>query len=442
MSKTLEIVVPDIGDFDQVPVIEILVKPGDAVEKEDGLITLESDKATMDIPSPAAGTIQSISVKVGDEIAQGSIVGVIELSDDPATEQVQPPTEQAHSGENDKAEPKPQAKAAPAQQTPPAIDPQNKLPPIMPAPAVQAGITPAHASPGIRRYARELGVNLVAVRGTGAKGRILKEDIKAWVKYQLSAGAGAPVGNMGMGIPPIPEVDFSAFGEIEAVPFTRIQKLSGPHLHRAWLNIPHVTHHDEADITLTEEFRQSLKEEAKQKNLRITLLSFIMKALVGCLKEFPTFNASLSADGKGFILKKYFHIGIAVDTPNGLMVPVIRDVDRLSIYELSETIMDTSQRARDGKLKPDDLKGGCISVSSLGGIGGTAFTPIVNAPEVAILGVTRARMQPVWDGKEFEPRLMLPLDLSYDHRAIDGAQAARFMSHLASLFGDVRRLIL
>ncbi|MEE9446861.1 MAG: 2-oxo acid dehydrogenase subunit E2, partial [Arenicellales bacterium] len=320
---------------------------------------------------------------------------------------------------------------------------QHSLPPIMPAPAVTAGIAPAHASPSIRRFARELGADLQQIRGSGAKGRILRDDVTAWVKYQISNVSNLPAaGNAGMGIPPIPEVDFSEFGEIEMEAFSRIKKVSGPHLHRAWLNIPHVTHHDEADITLTEEFRQSLKEEAAKKGVRITLLSFIMKALVACLKEYPHFNSSLSADGKGYILKKYYNIGIAVDTPNGLMVPVIHHVDRLSVNELSESIMDISQRARDGKIKPNELKGGCISISSLGGIGGTAFTPIVNAPEVAILGVTRAKMKPVWDGKEFQPRFMLPMDLSYDHRAVDGAQAARFMSHLISLVSDVRRLSL
>lgn len=435
MSQKLEIVVPDIGDFDAVPVIEILVKAGDLVAAEDGLITLESDKATMDIPSPAAGTIESISINVGDEVTQGTVVGVMlldQIADSNAATDTAPAA----------PEPAPVVDSeAPAKSVSrPTL--QNKLPPIMPAPAVQAGITPPHASPAIRRFSRELGVDLQKVRGTGAKGRILKEDVKNWVKYQLSTSSEAPLGNLGMGIPPIPEIDFSEFGDIEMVPFSRIQKLSAAHLHRAWLNIPHVTHHDEADITITEDFRKSLKEEAEQRGLRITLLSFIMKALVACLKEFPNFNSSLSPDGKGYVMKNYFNLGVAVDTPAGLVVPVIHGVDRLSIYELSEKIMDVSQRAREGKLKPNELKGGCMSISSLGGIGGTAFTPIVNAPEVAILGVTRSSMKPVWDGEAFQPRLMLPLDLSYDHRAIDGAQAARFMAHLVTLFSDVRRLLL
>jgi len=445
MSEKLEIVVPDIGDFDAVPVIEILVKPGDQVAVEDGLITLESDKATMDIPSPAAGVIESISVNVGDEVTQGSVVGIMTLSaaaESPATSSGAPQSDTDSPSESTASNTRPTAQTASAPAATQKPQKVEKLPPIMPAPAVQAGIVPPHASPAIRRFSRELGVDLHKVRGTGAKGRIVKEDVKNWVKYQLSASSEAPLASLGMGIPPIPEVDFSEFGEIEMVPFSRIQKLSAPHLHRAWLNIPHVTHHDEADITITEDFRQSLKEEAQQKGLRITLLSFIMKALVACLKEFPNFNSSLAPDGKGYIMKKYFNLGMAVDTPEGLVVPVIHGVDRLSIYELSEKIMEISQRARDGKLKPAELKGGCMSISSLGGIGGKAFTPIVNAPEVAILGVTRSAMKPIWDGEEFQPRLMLPLDLSYDHRAIDGAQAARFMAHLVTLFSDVRRLLL
>jgi pyruvate dehydrogenase E2 component (dihydrolipoamide acetyltransferase) len=440
MSQKLEIVVPDIGDFDAVPVIEILVSAGDKVEVEDGLITLESDKATMDIPSPAAGTIESISVNIGDEVTEGSVIGLM-LVDESSDAKVEAPTPEPTPVETASVTEQPHEKN-PADKAVSSKPSHELLPPIMPAPAVQAGIVPPHASPSIRRFARELGVDLHKVRGTGAKGRILKQDVKAWVKYQVSSGSEAPLGSMGMGIPPIPEVDFSEFGEIEMESFTRIKKISGPHLHRSWLNVPHVTHHDEADITITEDFRKSLKVEAEQKGIRITLLSFIMKALVTCLKEFPHVNSSLAPDGKGYILKKYFHMGIAVDTPSGLVVPVVRDVDHLSIYELSEKIMDISQRAREGKLKPNEFKGGCISISSLGGIGGTSFTPIVNAPEVAILGVTRAKMKPVWDGKEFQPRLMLPLDLSYDHRAVDGAEAARFMSYLVTLFGDVRRLLL
>ncbi len=440
MTQKLEIVVPDIGDFDAVPVIEILVKAGDRVEIEDGLITLESDKATMDIPSPAAGTIESLSINIGDEVTQGTVVGVMLLDESTAKESASTAAEPENASPAAPVASKAEAEQATA--TTPIKQASGILPPSMPAPAVQAGISPPHASPAIRHFARELGVDLHKVRGTGAKGRILKEDVQAWVKYQISSSSETPLAKMGMGIPPIPEIDFSEFGETELEAFSRIKKISGPHLHRSWLNVPHVTHHDEADITITEDFRQSLKEEAANKGLRITLLSFIMKGLVACLKEFPHVNSSLTVDGKGYVLKKYFNLGMAVDTPNGLVVPVIRDVDHLSIYELSAQIMDISQRARDGKLKPDEFKGGCMSISSLGGIGGTAFTPIVNAPEVAILGVTRAKMKPVWDGEEFQPRLMLPLDLSYDHRAVDGAEAARFMAHLVTLFSDVRRLLL
>ena len=297
-----------------------------------------------------------------------------------------------------------------------------------------------HASPGIRRFARELGAQLSEIHGSGAKGRILKADVKAWVKQRLSA----PAQNVaaGGGIPPPPEIDFSKFGAVETMPLSRIKKLSGPHLRRSWLNIPHVTHHDEADITELENFRQSLKVEAEKEGIRITLLGFVIKILARGLKKFPTFNASLHADGASLVIKKYYNIGIAVDTPQGLVVPVIREVDRKTIFDLAREMGELSLRAREGKLKIEDLQGGCMSISSLGGIGGNAFTPIVNAPEVAILGITRARMTPVWDGAAFQPRLMLPLDLSYDHRVIDGAEAARFAAFLIQSFGDVRRLAL
>ncbi len=446
MSEQITLVVPDIGDFDAVPVIEVLVQVGDSINAEDGLVTLESDKATMDVPAPSNGKIISLAVKVGDNLKQGDIIGVLEISE--STQESNAPSEALPS---DPPTDSP-VEAVTQEQTPAAVPPTNnriddfkqstpKVPPIAPPPGQRAGIASVHASPSIRRYARELGADLTQVRGSGPKGRILKEDVKTWIHLQLSK-ANSQDENGGLGIPPIPEIDFSEFGEIEVEAFSRIQKLSAPHLHRAWLNIPHVTHHDEADITETEAFRKSLKAEYADQGTRITLLAFIMKAVVGSLKKFPHFNSSLSPDGKNFILKKYFHIGIAVDTPNGLMVPVIRDVDRLSIFEISEALTDVSTRAREGKLKANELKGGCMSISSLGGIGGTAFTPIVNSPEVAILGITRSKMQPHWNGTEFEPRLMLPLDLSYDHRAIDGAQAARFMAYLVSLFVDVRRLLL
>ena len=446
MSEQITLVVPDIGDFDAVPVIEVLVQVGDSINAEDGLVTLESDKATMDVPAPSNGKIISLAVKVGDDLKQGDIIGVLEISE--STQESNAPSEALPSDPPADS----LVEAVTQEQAPAAVPPTDnriddfkqstpKVPPIAPPPGQRAGIASVHASPSIRRYARELGADLTQVRGSGPKGRILKEDVKTWIHLQLSK-ANSQGENSGLGIPPIPEIDFSEFGEIEVEAFSRIQKLSAPHLHRAWLNIPHVTHHDEADITETEAFRKSLKAEYADQGTRITLLAFIMKAVVGSLKKFPHFNSSLSPDGKSFILKKYFHIGIAVDTPNGLMVPVIRDVDRLSIFEISEALTDISTRAREGKLKASELKGGCMSISSLGGIGGTAFTPIVNSPEVAILGITRSKMQPHWNGTEFEPRLMLPLDLSYDHRAIDGAQAARFMAYLVSLFVDVRRLLL
>lgn len=436
MSEQITIVVPDIGDFDAVPVIEVLVQVGDTINIEDGLLTLESDKATMDVPAPATGKVISLTAKVGDSLQQGDTIGVLEISDAEAKPDVtkEAPVEDATINVKEVTTTGAGRERAFKQSQP-------KAPPTAPPPGQRAGIANVHASPSIRRYARELGAELTQVRGSGPKGRILKEDVKTWINLQLSK-ARAQDENGGMGIPAIPEVDFSEFGEIEIEAFSRIQKLSAPRLYRAWLNIPHVTHHDEADITETEAFRKSLKAEYADQGTRITLLSFIMKAVVASLKKFPHFNSSLTPDGKCFILKKYFHIGIAVDTPNGLMVPVIRDIDRLSIFEISQALTDVSTRARKGKLKASELNGGCMSISSLGGIGGTAFTPIVNSPEVAILGITRSKMQPFWNGSEFEPKLMLPLDLSYDHRAIDGAQAARFMAYLVSLFVDVRRLLL
>ncbi len=429
-SKVIEMIVPDIGDFNDVPVIEVLVAAGDEVAKEDPLITLESDKATMDVPAPEAGIIKEISLAVGDTVSEGSSIGTLSVSTGPSAD-----NDTASEAKSHAATPQPAAPEQPA-----ATD--FKPTPILPAPATRAGLTVAHASPSIRRFARELGVDLSQVRGTGAKGRVLKEDVKGWVKNQIQAGSSKDAKQTGMGIPPIPAVDFSEFGKTTTKALSRIKNISGPHLQRAWLNIPHVTHHDEADITELEEFRRSLKEESAKKGVRITLLSFIMKALVVGLRKFPQFNSSLAPDGHNIILKEYYNIGIAVDTPSGLIVPVIHDVDKKTIYELGEALADVSTRAREGKIKPADLKGGCISISSLGGIGGTAFTPIINAPEVVILGITKARMMPVWNGKEFEPRLMMPLDLSYDHRVIDGAEAARFMAFLTTAFGDVRRLLL
>ncbi len=433
-TRTEDVLVPDIGDFSDVPVIEVLVNAGDSVKEEDALVTLESDKATMDVPSPFAGTVKEVKVAVGNKVSQGSLILTLEVGE-AAAEESKPAEKKAE------AAPQPKAEAPPEAPAEPALDAASRPSPTAAisadAPARKAAF---HATPAVRRFARELGVDLAGVRGTGRKGRILKEDIKKFVKESLARPAGVPAG--GAGIEPIPAVDFSKFGEVETRPLSRIKKISGPHLHRAWLNVPHVTHHDEADVTELEEFRKSLKAEAEKKGARITALAFITKAVAATLAEFPSVNASLTPDGESLVYKKYFHIGIAMDTPNGLVVPVLRDVDKKGIIQLAQEMGEVSGRAREGKLKPNEMQGGCMSISSLGGIGGTAFTPIVNAPEVAILGVTRSRMAPVWNGKEFVPRLMQPLDLSYDHRVIDGAEAARFMAFLCGVLSDVRRLLL
>lgn len=444
MSTVEEVLVPDIGDFHDVPVIEIAVAPGDSVAAEDALVTLESDKATMDVPSPSAGVVKEMKVKLGDSVSQGSLILTLEVNDDGASSG--PAKEQKVEAETE-AEPEEQTEARPAEDAA-APAPEPSAPAVRPSPtaslptAAGADHPASHATPSVRRFARELGVDLRAVIGTGRKGRVLKDDVTRFVKSALSGGGATAGGEPGSGIPPVPAVDFAKFGPVESQPLSRIKRISGQHLRRAWLNVPHVTHHDEADVTEMEAFRQSLKEEAARQGVRITALSFIMKAVCAALREFPTFNASLAADGENLVLKQYFHIGVAVDTPGGLVVPVIRDVDSKGIIELGAALAELSARAREGKLKPDEMQGGCMSISSLGGIGGTAFTPIVNAPEVAILGVTRARMTPVWNGQDFAPRLMLPLDLSYDHRVIDGAEAARFMNYLAGVLGDVRRLLL
>lgn len=451
MAELSEVKIPDIGDFTDVEIIEILVGPGDSVSTEDPLLTLESDKATMEIPSPADGTIQSVSVEVGDRVSEGSVVMMLESDGQGAASEsgTQPSVSEPESSDP-VPEPTPESKTAPAQAESSRSEATQQVeveshkgaqpPASLPPPVQKSGSVPPHASPGVRRFARELGADLTQVNGSGPKGRILKEDVKKWIKQQLSSERS--VSATGSGIPEIPAVDFSKFGETETVSLSRIKKLSGPHLQRAWLNIPHVTHHDEADITELEEFRQSIKEEAARDGVRITLLGFVMKILVGGLKSFPTFNASLHPNGENLILKKYFNIGIAVDTPNGLVVPVVKDVDRKSITELAAAMGELSQKAREGKLSPSEMQGGCISISSLGGIGGTAFTPIVNAPEVAILGLSRSRIKPIWDGEQFQPRLMQPLSLSYDHRVIDGAEAARFCAYLARSLSDVRRLAL
>ena len=465
MTELTEVRVPDIGDFSDVPVIEVLVEVGDRIRPEDPLVTLESDKATMDVPAPAAGVVRELAVAVGDNVSEGSVLlrlaaeGVErEAAGDGESAPAGPESAERAEAAGDAAADEPPARdtapaaataeAAPTGIGPPvtgASAPDPRAPLGRPSPTASLAPEPAprpvsHATPAMRRYAREIGVDLSKVKGTGRKGRILREDISGFVKRALSApseGAAA-----GTGIPPIPAVDFSRFGEVETRPLGRIKRISGPHLHRSWVNVPHVTNHDEADVTDLEAFRRSIKDEAAAAGVRITLLAFVTKAVAATLGEFPTFNASLSPDGGSIVLKKYVHVGIAVDTPSGLMVPVLRDADRKGVYDLAREMAELGARAREGGLKSDELQGGTFTISSLGGIGGTAFTPIINAPEVAILGLSRARMTPVWDGAAFQPRLMLPLDLSWDHRVVDGAEAARFLAHLARLLADVRRLLL
>jgi pyruvate dehydrogenase E2 component (dihydrolipoamide acetyltransferase) len=433
---TTEIAVPDIGDYQDVPVIEVHVAAGDVVTEEDPLVTLESDKATMDVPATAAGKVQDVRVKVGDTVSEGTVVVVV--SGDGAGPVTTPPSlvgQQEPEPETTPAAPAPAP--APAVQAPPA---PAAAPAAGPAGA-GADFTGAHAGPSVRRLARELGVDLNTIKGSGEKGRILKEDLLAAVRGPAAAPAAAAA-PAGAGIPEIPAQDFSKFGPVETVPLPRIKKLSGPFLHRSWLNVPHVTHNDEADITELDAYRRELDTAAKAEGYRVTLLAFLMKAAVSALRQFPEVNSSLSPEKDALILKSYYHIGIAVDTPGGLVVPVIHDVDRKGVTALSKELGEVSKRARDGKLSPNDMSGGSFTISSLGGIGGTSFTPIVNAPEVAILGVVRSRMSPVWNGSEFVPRMMLPLSLSYDHRVIDGALAARFTRTLATVLEDVRRLLL
>jgi len=447
-----EVSVPDLGDFADVPVIEIHVAPGDVVSNEDPLVTLESDKATMDIPSPAAGTVRELRVKVGDLVSRGSAILSLdtegaEVEPAPLTDQQEPPTLDAADPVAAAREPAARSIAeAPVAGATAGAGEVGAAAGASAAAGAGAGAEAladfdgVHASPGVRRLARELGLDLTALSGTGPKGRITKEDVIAGVRGPAAAGAGPAT--TGVGIPEVPAQDFSKFGPVEVRPLTRIQRLSGPALHRSWLNVPHVTHDDEADITDLDAYRRELDTAAKAEGYRVTLLAFLMKASVSALREFPRFNSSLTPEKDALIYKGYYHLGVAVDTPEGLVVPVIRDVDRKGITELSRELGATSARAREGKLGPADLAGACFTVSSLGGIGGTGFTPIVNAPEVAILGVVRSKMAPVWDGSAFVPRLMLPLSLSYDHRVIDGALAARFTRYLCGVLEDIRRLVL
>ncbi|ASF15982.1 pyruvate dehydrogenase complex dihydrolipoyllysine-residue acetyltransferase [Shewanella sp. FDAARGOS_354] len=435
-----EIQVPDIGDASNVDVIEVLVSVGDMITADQGLITLETDKATMEVPAPFAGKLLSLTVKVGDKVSQGSVIATIET----VTAGAAPaPVAQA-------AAPVSAPVAQEAAPAPVAAAPSRPPVPHHPSAGAPVSTGAVHASPAVRRLAREFGVDLTQVTGSGRKGRIMKEDVQAYVKYELSrpkatAATSVAAGNGGgLQVIAAPKVDFSKFGEVEEIPLSRIQKISGPNLHRNWVTIPHVTQFDEADITEMEEFRKQQNDAAAKKkaDYKITPLVFMMKAVAKTLQQFPVFNSSLSSDGESLIQKKYYHIGVAVDTPNGLVVPVVRDVDKKGIIELSRELADISIRARDGKLKSADMQGSCFTISSLGGIGGTAFTPIVNYPDVAILGVSKSEIKPKWNGKEFEPKLMLPLSLSYDHRVIDGAMAARFSVTLSGILSDIRTLIL
>jgi pyruvate dehydrogenase E2 component (dihydrolipoamide acetyltransferase) len=492
MGNMVEIKVPDIGDFKDVEVIELLVAPGDRVMPEQSLITVESDKASMEIPSPMGGVVRELKVKLGDKVSQGTPILELEPASAPdagapgatagkpaaaapsaasgppaAAAPASAPGAAAPSAAAGKpAAPTPGATAGSPAAAPPASAPSAAATvpvaaaaasPASTAFAVEMGARPdseqlaqataphAHASPSVRRFARELGVNLNQVKGTGPKGRILPDDVRAFVKSALAAGprpAAAPATGTGLNLLPWPQVDFARFGPIERVELSRIRKLAGPNLHRNWVLIPHVTNHEDADVTELEAFRVQLNKENERSGLKLTMLAFLIKACVAALKKYPDFNSSLDPGGEAVILKRYFHIGFAADTPNGLVVPVIRDADRKGLFELAAEAAALATKAREGKLTPSEMQGGTFSISSLGGIGGTYFTPIINAPEVAILGVCRTTMRPVWDGKQFVPRLILPLSLSWDHRVVDGAGAARFNSYLAQVLADFRRVLL
>ena len=434
MANLVEVKVPDIGDFTNIPVIEILVKAGDAVKKEDSLISLESDKATMEVPSTHSGVVKELKVKIGDKVSMGSLVLVLEAVDGAPA-----PT------------PKPAADKPLTPAAVPVLAPAapKAAPVVAPSPmpasaATEQGVVTAsvHASPSIRKLAREFGVDLTKVKGSGNKGRINEEDVKGFVKTELAKPAGSAAGGGAFSFPTMPPVDFSKFGAIETRAMSRIKKLSGNNLARNWMMIPHVTQQDEADITDVEAFRVKTNEEIAKSGVKVTMLAFLIKASVAALRKFPEFNASLEAGGENLILKKYFNIGFAADTPNGLVVPVIKGADQKSIIDIAKEMAELSGKAREGKLSPTEMQGGCFSISSLGGIGGTFFTPIINAPEVAILGVSKSSIKPIWNGKEFVPRMILPLSLSYDHRVVDGASGARFSTYLASLMSDIRKLVL
>ncbi len=442
-----DILVPDIGNFDSVDVIEVLVKAGDSVAKEDSLITVESDKASMDIPSPFSGVVKEVKMKVGDKVAQGSLIITMDVSDAVTPSVVEKPAATEKSAVVKEAIPEreiPQP-TRPAPEPPKTIAPAHQPVPVGESAIVDSGKV-SHASPSVRKFARELGVNLAFVKGSAAKNRILQQDVQSYVKNEL---AKPRTENMGAGLGSLatlamPVIDFSKFGEIETKPLSRIKKLSGANLHRNWVTAPHVTQFDEADITDLEDFRKSMQADAEKRGVKLTMLAFLIKASVNALKAYPNFNASLSPDGDSLILKNYFNVGFACDTPDGLVVPVVKDVQQKDVLDIARDLADLSTKARERKLKVEEMQGGCFTISSLGGIGGTMFTPIINCPEVAILGVSRSSMQPVYDAKTktFEPRLILPMSLSYDHRVVDGADGARFTSHMRMMLSDVRRLLL
>ena len=440
-----DILVPDIGNFDSVDVIEVLVKAGDTVAKEDSLITVESDKASMDIPAPFAGVVKEVKMKVGDKASEGSLILTMDVS------AAEAPSKAAEAKPAVPPAATPVAAAAIPEPSRPAPEPPKTIAPVQkPAPVGESVVVAtgklSHASPSVRKFARELGVNLALVKGSAAKNRILQADVQAYVKEEL---AKPRTENMGAGVSgfaalPMPVIDFSQFGEIVNKPLSRIKKLSGANLHRNWVTAPHVTQFDEADITDLEDFRKSMQAEAEKRGVKLTMLAFLIKASVNALKAYPNFNSSLSPDGDSLILKNYFNIGFACDTPDGLVVPVVKNVQQKDVLDIARDLADLSTKARERKLKVEEMQGGCFTISSLGGIGGTMFTPIINCPEVAILGVSRSSMQPVYDAKtkSFEPRLILPLSLSYDHRVVDGADGARFTSHMRMMLSDVRRLLL
>jgi len=438
MSSNSEVRVPDIGDFEDVEIIEVHVKAGDEIAAEDPLITLETDKASMDVPAPAAGKVAEMKVKQGDRVSAGDVVLLLESGPDTdsgagskSKSAAEPDAPKPESSPESKPEPQPEPKPEPKPAPRPAPEPADSAKQVSDSGSV-------HAGPSVRKFAREMGVDLGRVKGSGVKGRITHDDVKAWVKQALGKGAPAAAG---AGLPAVPEVDFSKYGPTELKPLSRVQRISGPRLHASWVNLPHVTQFDEADITETERTRKELKADAEKEGAKLTPLAFILRACVKALREFPQFNASLHADGQQLVMKQYFNIGFAVDTPGGLVVPVIKGLEGKSLFQVARELGELSEKAREGKLAAADMQGGSFTVSSLGGIGGTFFTPIINAPEVAILGVSRHAMQPVWDGKEFVPRLMLPLSLSYDHRVIDGASAVRFTRFLAEFLSDTERLL-